>query len=797
MLHITCHATARTALVLIFVSAATGAGLAEECIPGRVFDLERLLITGGNTELRVVDFDADGDLDIVGTSRDSVTLLLREPGAPDVLPAFFAAGGDASAVTVADLNGDGLPDAVAGLGNDDGVSVLLNDGSGGLGAPAFFAAPGSIFCIESGDVDDDGDLDILANDLTNDQVVVYTNDEAGSLTQAGTVSVGAASNEISLADLDGDGDLDLVAGVNTSASIVVAYNDGNGSFAPGPPLAGVHGCGDTVLGDVDGDGDLDATVVCGFNGEIRVFLNDGGGNFNSFLSGGALPPSADDGTLVDVNNDGVLDLAGISGLNTAPPFVAIGHGDGTFGPVETYATGQVSNGPVPDDFNSDGIVDLLFWNSDSSVILYGRGDGTFIDHDIAASNPHASGVIAGDFNGDGRVDAATIEEFGQTTFGNRVGIMLRGPAGFQAPVFHTVGDRIIAAVTADFDDDGALDIATLNESSQDASVLLGNGDGTFQPKIRIALGEPVGDIGAGDFDHDGDDDLAVVLPRSSEVRGVVQVFLSDGAGGFAAATEYVLGGVSSFLAVDDVDGDGTLDLAVGSAEFNGTTQDLRLIRGNGDGTFGFREIISVGGERMQSFVLADVDGDGDPDLVTSDGFNDAGCVRLNPGDGVFGVPICVDASLPFDYGSPDIVRTHPFDLDGEHWLDLAVIDQDNGIVVVYASDGMGGYAFRGRYEAGLTPDGLASADFDGDGDHDLLIATQQVGVYSLANGCGTGEVCPADLAIPFGVLDLADIQAFVTAFLSSDTAADLAEPAGVFDLADLQAFIAAFAAGCP
>ena len=196
-----------------------------------------------------------------------------------------------------------------------------------------------------------------------------------------------------------------------------------------------------------------------------------------------------------------------------------------------------------------------------------------------ATGSDPDSIVAGDFNGDGRLDLAIAN--GES---NTVSVLLgNGDGGFQPQVTYPVGSDPDSIVAGDFNGDGRLDLAVANGGSNNVSVLLGNGDGTFQPQVTYTVGDPSTAIVAGDFTGDGRLDLAVAGSDG------VQILLGNGDGTFQPQVAYAVGIVPVAMVAGDFSGDGRLDLALAGTDFssvpNSPTGEVLVLRGNSEGTF--------------------------------------------------------------------------------------------------------------------------------------------------------------------------------------------------------------------
>src|SRR5262249_18133895 len=264
----------------------------------------------------------------------------------------------------------------------------------------------------------------------------------------------------------------------------------------------------------------------------------------------------------DFNGDGKADLAVVNqGSNTVS--ILLGNGDGTFKPKTDYATGTTPVGIAVGDFNGDGKLDLAVANlgAKSISILLGNGDGTFLAKTdvLLPLTPYA--LTVADFNGDGKADiAVTTQNTTVSAPTDDVTLLLgNGNGTFQAPV-STVTDSFTgfqnlnaggrsSIQSADFNGDGRTDLAVVNNKDTwglggraqarppfpavgSVSVLLGNGDGTFQAPRNFGVGIGANSVAVGDFNGDGLPDFAV----SSNNAPFLNLFLNAGGGSFATSS---------------------------------------------------------------------------------------------------------------------------------------------------------------------------------------------------------------------------------------------------------------------
>src|SRR5439155_755404 len=243
---------------------------------------------------------------------------------------------------------------------------------------------------------------------------------------------------------------------------------------------------------------------------------------------------------------------------------------------------------------------------------------------------HPHWMAASDFNGDGRPDLATAN-----SDSNNVSVLLgNGDGTFQAAPTLVAGSRPESVAVGDINRDGVPDLAVANSGSSDVSVLLGNGDGTFQAPRTFDAGRAPISVSVADLNGDGRPDLAVAnygSVDSTAQPGNVAVLLGNGDGGFQSAVFFVTGGTHPHaVAVSVVDGDGIPDLLVS----NSGSYTVAVLRGIGNGTFQEARTFFAG-SGPASIAVRDFNGDGRPDLAVSNEFSHNVALLLGIGDGTF------------------------------------------------------------------------------------------------------------------------------------------------------------------
>jgi hypothetical protein len=697
----------------------------------------------------LADFNGDGLDDLVTGSfangydggPGSVTLLFGQGdgtfGESTIVPTQL----HPTSVLAADFDGDGLGDLVI-VYNQAGLAVTargLGDGTFGPEQPV----SNIVRRFQLADFNDDAIPDLLGDlNIGTGGFQAYLGNPDGSFTAApGVVPEGAdATLNPRALDLNGDGHDDVltiryVFGQDPH-EVLVFLGNGDGSFAPAGSLVVPDEVQGLIGADLDGDGrdDLAATThiehPSGINGDVRLYFSNGDG---TFTSGPILPETFATSIFAsDRNGDGLQDFVRIGDYDVTPYLAAAPR---AYVELPSFWTGSGTTGSVVGDFEGDGRSDLaILANFSEAVFVYAGNDagGFGPPQDPPALDTYPGALLTRDFDGDGRLDmaAAVLPEDeiavrlgqGDGTFGPAT----RSPAG--------VGPVFLEAM--DMNGDGHLDLVVslrhwhfeypdpIPEGA--VTILLGNGDGTFQPPgpSRTSGLNPQA-MHVADLDGDGLADVVVANGGDGIVQPDLSFFHGLGDGTLAPAVRLDVGTEERFaygwtfpmsLASGDFDGDARQDLvvAVSGLYDPGVPGTVRVLRGLPGGAFA--PFVTVGEtDSSASVAVADLDADGDADIVVADVASYTAqrpgglFTLLNDGTGAF-----VQSPILASGIGPYFVQVA--DLTGDGIPDL-VASANAGYAAILA--GLGGGAYAEPIFFG-TPATVVPGDFDGDGFQDLL-----------------------------------------------------------------------------
>lgn len=480
------------------------------------------------------------------------------------------------------------------------------------------------------------------------------------------------------------------------------------------------------VADLNGDGFDDIVQINARHTVVTVVLGsaEGYGRDRTEIPTGS---SNETLALADLDGDGAPDLVvarqgEFTPEDTGSLAVFMGSRDGSFGPQIDYPAGIAPQSVALADFDGDGRMDAAVANggsfgapslppdNGSLSILLGDGAGGF---GAPATQPVGNGprsVLAFEANGDGNLDLAVANR----DDGSVAVLLGSGDGGVGAPRAFAVGARPTFLGSADFNGDGHSDIAVLHRMTATISMWLGDGAGSYRANGRYLCGS---NIRSFDIMQPGADARPTIISPDGSGNSYL-LLVADTDGTLVAPAAYPVGPTPGAAAAGDFDGDGEMDLAVGSSEqaavlfspkpFDHNQQTPQLL----------------GGAGAHAVAVADFNGDGRDDLASSEG--SSAVVREGRADKTWGAP------MPLNTGGR-VRDLTTLDANGDGRIDLAVLKDST--VALYLG-GAGGLGARAELPAAAGAHAVAAADFNNDGLDDLLVAGETQAAVLPATGSG-------------------------------------------------------------
>jgi hypothetical protein len=642
-------------------------------------------------------------------------------------------------IKAGDIDEDGHQDLVLiseGAGFDNTVvDLYFGDGQGGFVHRTAAGGLGPRHEVLT-DLNGDGHLDVamtnyqLGFDGTDVSVLLGRGD--GTFGPEHRYTTGDDPAGIAAADLDGDGAVDLAVtrdDVNTgSQRLVILLGNGDGTFRPGASIRYEGPFLNVVTADWNGDGEADLAIAGSGTRDHLILTNLGGLQFaiQRYRAGF----TAWDAVAADVDGRRGPDLvtATLGSSATGDVSYLRNRGDGTF-TVIRFESGTQSKDVAVADFDGDGRNDLAIatGNSPTGIIDLQRPDGTLNSTPLYPTPYPAGAVDTGDVDGDGDLDVASTADDISSGEDDQIIVFDNDGAGhLEARTsingglssFGGLGDMAFADVDGDRDLDLVWDFAEQNAPTQAYVVSRNLGDWNFgPPEVTDASPNGIGTLAMVDIDHDGDIDLVGGSSKSVAIR------LNDGTGHFTHQVLLVpTADFGSGLIAADLNGDGNIDFATTHpGALVGGDKRVSVVLGLGGLRFAPFKTYTVGAGPLD-VAAGDVNGDGFPDLATSNAGGDdiarfdpeTTSVLLNDGHGRFPAVATYPGEDIHTYLSETVVEMGDMDRDGH--LDVVAANAiGNDANVLY---GVGDGRFVSpplRYGMHTLLEDLAVADLNGDG----------------------------------------------------------------------------------
>jgi Bacterial Ig-like domain (group 3)/FG-GAP-like repeat len=513
--------------------------------------------------LNVVDVNNDGNKDVVFSYQDYN--IYEVLGNGDGTYQFYTNVGAYQAyptdMTVADINGSGIPDIIDA--EPDYLAIYPNRGDGTFDTTTirnYGSGMGQWSVLSGADFSGDGINDVALMNSIEGTVTMF-NGVSGANAVYGAQLLDPGQGYVSrvqaqsVVDANNDGFDDVLVynqgRAQDKPSLLTAIGNGKGSFLYANAMPGFDASSfdfiEAKKGDFNGDG-LDDLVMHTYDG-VYILLSNGDGTFRSskVSLGSGFDCLTHHAAIGDVNGDGFLDLVVAyegdriygcnSGTTSSGYFTVLGKGDGTFQPATFTALGDELFEPVLADLNGDGSLDLVasdvvfdalgegYPATFKTFQLIGKGDGTFQAPTILANNYINAGTLVGDVNDDGKPDLVLLmegstDDSGQTLFLDTAGplpLLNNGDATFTTGTQFASGFFSAGGLLTDLNGDGELDLLlsefvsyNFTDNVAGGIAALGNGTGTFAATGNFEVGDASSTILRGDFLKDSAPDALFV-----------------------------------------------------------------------------------------------------------------------------------------------------------------------------------------------------------------------------------------------------------------------------------------------
>lgn len=555
---------------------------------------------------------------------------------------------------------------------------------------------------------------------------------------APSIPLGYAPSSLATGDLRRTGKLDLVSADYNAGRITVLLGVGRGKFAAGVVYDSGPHPSSVLVADINGDGRADVLVSNESAGTISVLLGNGDGTLQSRQSFplGFNPSSIATG---DFTGTGRVDVAAI-GASRNLLAILFADGNGSLQKPVLLSLRKTPTWLTVADFNKDGRADLALANTDGTVsVLLGNGTGQFRSlPDIRVGSKPLASIDSVDLNRVGKSDLIVTQP-GQKLVSVLIG---KGDGTFATPASYPVGDEPVSTLVADVNGDGVPALVVINKSSNTFSVLAGNGDGTFKNAVDFVAGNAPLAAAAGDFYGNGHVDLAIINHSSQ----TVSVPAGNGDGTFRAARSYAAGVQPVSIASGNLSGGKIPALVVanycGSDLTCVTSGSVSVFLADDKGVYKLSSTYETGAGTV-SVVLADVKGDGKPDIIALNRVDKTAAVLLGLGDGTFRQPMTFPLA-----GAPVAVAVGDLNKDGKP--DLAVLEDcgsakcsQPGSIEILRGAGDGSFQSLASYTVGYSPTSVVLGDINGDKKIDILVSNR-CGADASCQSPGTGSVLIGD-----------------------------------------------------
>jgi hypothetical protein len=748
------------------------------------------------------DLDGDGKSDLVVTTQGSSTALSVMKNTTDSgkvsfdSPVDYATSAGLFIVSVGDLDGDSLPDLAAASSSSNSVVVIKNVSTPGnlsFSSPSRFTTGTYPVCVAMTDIDGDGKPDLVtSNQQSNNISTLRNTSSSGNISFETHMDYVADANPIFVAvgDLDGDGRPDIV-NANSSADVVSVFRNIIGtniapvinSFTPG---SGIKGTAVAITGanftdassvkfggveaasfKVDSGSGITAIVGEGKSGDVSVTTPNGTAARSGFFFEGPIidnftPTTGNTGTEVIINGSNFSDVSEVKfGGTPASSFTLVStkaiiaivgagsagevsvtssHGTATLGgftfgaptitsitPESGYAGSVVTI--TGTNFNKELTGNIVFFGAAKATVS--SASSTQLEVIVPAGATYKPVSVTSN-----QLTAYSSKPFMQTFEGDTA---LLSTSSFSLAGEYGAGVYPFAIAISDLDDDGKIDIVTANSVSNNITILKNTsttGTVSFNTKTDYITGTDPKRIAIGDLDGDGKPDI-VVTNFNAGNASTISVFKNTSNGGsisFAEKVDYSTGNGSIDVAIADLNGDGRPDLIVSSGNSGFFSFFKNISSSAGTISFAAKQDYTLH-SHPDNITIADIDRDGKPDLITSNFSDNTISIFRNNSTGGY---LFFDEKIDYPAGSnPSFITTG--DMDGDGKIDIILSNYSSGSISFFRNLGVRALvSFAPKQDLLTGVSNIAIADLDGDGKPDIFAGRGLNGKASILQNTYSG-----------------------------------------------------------
>jgi len=667
-------------------------------------------------------------------------------------------------VNFADIDGDGDQDLLITGSKEINVinpvtELYTNDGAGNFSFVTntpFTGVQGSSSSVVFADVDGDNDQDVLITGqdyLGNPINELYTNDGLGNFTLViGEPFIAGCPSSVAFADVDGDNDLDLfITGFNTTSyySSVLYKNDGAGNFSvlTDTTFTNISG-GDIAFADVDNDGDQDVLITGSKNSPsalvAELYTNNGLGMFTLVTSTPFIGVRNSSVAFSDIDGDNDQDviITGQDHLNTPITKLYTNNGSGNYTLVTSTSFTGVNYGLVAfADVDNDNDQDVLIYGrntpntyTESLYLNDGLGNYIFLPQPSFTKAFQSSAAFA-DIDGDNDQDifmTGVTDDLSSTLYTND------GVGNYSRITGCTINGVFKSSLAfADIDNDNDQDLLITGSTSfvittSYTGLYTNDGEGNYIYDSTGTTFPAVSGSSIAFADIDGDNDQDVLI-TGANVGQISNLYKNNGTGNFSLVGGTPFTAVSDgSVAFADIDNDGDQDLLLTGS--SGSISISNLYKNNGSGNYTLVTGTPFTGVSFSSIAFADIDGDSDQDVLIT-GYNSSSNIQIsqlykNNGTGAY----TLVTGTPFIGVERSSIAFA--DIDGDNNQDVLITGKTNSGVLIselYKNDGSGNFTLvSGMPFAKVFYGSVAFSDVDNDNDQDLLITGMNISDSSIA-----------------------------------------------------------------